>query len=401
MHLIMVSFDAVSDGDLDILLEQPNLARLCRDGALMRQVDSVFVSNTYPAHVSIITGCLPARHGIVSNTRTEPGARWPDWRCDAREIQVPTLYQKAAEAGLSTCSVHFPVTYGTKSIRWHIPQIPGHMSFFRRILKMLHGNSPLFAMRSLLSALPSFRSFTVASLDDMTTRIACCSQRDYGPDLTLLHLLDVDDAKHRFGPQSDEARQALLRHDKRLGRILAAAERTYARGDWGVIVFSDHGCQPVHSSLDPNELLRRHGLIRGRGAMAQHDAFFHNAGGTTFLTVLNERRRDEIWRAVAELESDASVARRIDDEEMARAGLKPQFACGFEAAKGYSFGEWHPGQHGYSLRQESYHAFYAAFGPGLPPGKAGSGGCITDICPLAARLLGLPIWDMDGTERLP
>ena len=59
-HLLMVSFDAVGSQDIDLLLTLPNFSPLCRRGTLVRDVSSVFVSNTYPTHTTIQTGDGPA-----------------------------------------------------------------------------------------------------------------------------------------------------------------------------------------------------------------------------------------------------------------------------------------------------------------------------------------------------
>ena len=396
MHLIMVSLDAVESGDVDTLLRLPNFRRLCGRGTLVRKVDSVFVSNTYPAHTSIITGCYPYRHGIVENVYTRPGEPHPGWRCAAKEIRVPTLYQKAAQAGLTVCSVLYPVTEGAEGIRWNIPEIPDELGAFARLGRMWRGGSPFFLLRSLSAGLPELRARNISSLDEATTKILCGALRSRRPDLSLLHLLDVDNAKHRFGPGSAEALTALKRHDERLGRIMRAASRVYGEDGWGMIVFSDHGCLPVQHAEEPNDFLRGKGLIFTRTGAERYDAFFHNAGGTVFLKVLNRARRDEIGRAAAEFETLPCVARRLDAQEMDQAGLSGQFAFGFEAAPGFCFGAKERGQHGYSLRHEGYHAFYAALGPGIAANRVLEGGCIVDICPLAARMLGLKPWEMDG-----
>lgn len=400
MHLIMASLDAVESEDVDMLLRQPNFHRLCGRGTLVRNVKSVFVSNTYPAHTSIVTGCYPCRHGIVGNVYPIPGDPNPGWRCSAKEIRVPTLYDKAAEAGLSVCSVLFPVTEGAKKIRWNIPEIPGKMSSFRRAARILKGGSPFFLLCSLAAGLPALKSFSAATLDDITVRAVCAAIHFHRPNFTLLHLVDVDDVKHRYGPGGTETLSALQRHDERLGRLIVAADRNFGENGWMMIVFSDHGCLPVQRADEPNDFLRKKGLIFVQNGMGHYDAFFYNAGGTTFLAVLNRDRSYEITRAAMEFEKLPCVARRLDAEEMEQAGLHNQFAFGFEAAPGFCFGEKERGQHGYSLRQKDYHAFYFAVGPGIAAGRKQKGGCIVDICPLAARLLGLSPWEMDGHDRL-
>lgn len=60
-------------------------------------------------------------------------------------------------------------------------------------------------------------------------------------DLLWVHLLDVDDAGHSFGPQSDESLAAVGNADRNLGKILQHA----SSNGYSVIVLADHGQHTV------------------------------------------------------------------------------------------------------------------------------------------------------------
>lgn len=396
---MMISLDAVDDADVDFLGTMPHFAGLCRAGTLVRRPESVFVSNTYPAHSSIITGDYPARHGLTENVRTQPGNPHPDWRCDAAELKVPTLYGKAAKAGLSVMSVLYPVTCGS-GIRWNIPEVPGWMPLARRAVKMLGGGTPGFIFSAYFHDAGYLSRPDEPQLDNFTSHAAARALREKRPDLLLLHLIDTDRHKHIYGPRSAEAKESLRRHDGRLGLLLEAARETWPEEERAVIVFSDHGCLPVRQAVDPNDHLRRAGLIRQPARLAKDfDAFFHNAGGCTFLKIYRPERTDAALAVAAEL-LRGPASRMLTGEEMRLSGMDSQFLCGLEAADGVCFGKGHRGQHGYALHHPGYYPFYLAAGPGVARGRVQTGGCIIDICPLAAHLLGIPLWDMDGTDRV-
>lgn len=395
----MISLDAVDDTDVDTLRALPHFSRLCRDGTLVRRPRSVFVSNTYPAHCSIITGDYPGRHGLTENVVTRPGDPHPAWRCDAAELKVPTLYGQAARAGLSVMSILYPVTCGS-GIRWNIPEVPGKMPLARRAAKMLGGGSPGFIFSAYCRDARYLTRADEPELDDFTSHAAARWLREKRPDLLLLHLIDTDRHKHIYGPRSAQAKESLHRHDQRLGRLTETARALWPEDQWAVIVFSDHGCLPVRRSVEPNDWLRRASLIRGAGRRPEdYDAFFHNAGGSTFLKVYRPERTDAALEAAAQL-LRGPAARMLSTEEMRQSGMEGPCLCGLEAADGVCFGAAHLGQHGYGLRRPGYFPFYLAAGPGVPRGRVQTGGCIVDICPLAARLLGIPPWDMDGIDRV-
>lgn len=398
-RLILVSLDAVDDKDVDDLMTLPNFSALAERGTLMRRVESVFVSNTYPAHASVMTGVSPARHGITENVLTRPGISHPPWRRFSRQYRVPTLYGQAARAGLSVASVLYPVTCGAREIRWNFPEIPGGGSPVKLAGRLLAGGSAGYVLRSVWRRRGQI-GMAQPKLDDFTLGIALDTLRRYRPELLLLHLLDADDHKHAFGPGSGPAREALRRHDRRLGELVRTAEECYGPEGWSILLFGDHGCLPVHTAADPNDGLRRMGLIRKRaGGGEEFDAFFHNAGGTSFLKLYRRDRTERAWAAVEELLRQPFAGRLLSRTEMDRSGMGAECLCGLEAADGFCFGEFYRGQHGYGLNREGYRVFYLAAGAGVPEG-AGAGGSILDICPLAAALLELPPWKMEGQDRV-
>ena len=399
-HLAMVSLDAVDNEDVAFLKTLPHFGALARRATLVEHVAPTFITNTYPIHSSIITGVYPHKHGLIENLKTQPGKEHPDWNTQAKLLRAPTLYQKAAKAGLSVCSILYPVTEGAADITYNIPEIPGHMPLMQRAGRMLSGNAG-YLLGCILRNLKYKKRDGIAGLDDLTTACAIDTLRRKRPNLLLLHLLDVDGTKHAFGPKSTEATEALKRTDERLGNLMAAIELTFQPEEYAVIVFSDHGCLPVHTTIDPNDVLKQYGLIREpAGTPGDFDAFFHNAGGSAFVQLYRPEKRQTLEAAIAALLKEPYTARLLTEEEMNFGGFSGSFFCGIEAADGYCFGKIHKGQHGYALKKEGYRPFYLAAGPGIRKGRALSGGCVVDICPLAAELLGLPLWEMDGKNRI-
>ncbi|MDL2232948.1 ectonucleotide pyrophosphatase/phosphodiesterase [Ruminococcaceae bacterium OttesenSCG-928-L11] len=384
MGLAIISLDAVSSDDLAYLCTLPAFYGLMKRGCLVRDVDSVFLSNTYPAHTSIVTGCLPGRHGVIENTHTQPERKTPDWRWMRSEIKTTTLYDEAAKKGIDTCSILWPVTGGA-NIKYNMPEIFPNNGESQLSVSLKNG-SKLFQAKSylrhgkLLSGIrqPNLDDFAVASALD-----AAKFQKKFG--LLLLHLVDVDSHKHQYGPNSPEARNAIKRMDFRLEQLLEAYQ------EWDFIILGDHGCLPVAASVNLNALWDVDGF------------FWHHAGGCAFLKDqggISREGAEGITRLLKE--PGAHIRRLIAPEEMASGGLDGEFILGVEAAEGFCFGDKnYSGQHGYSLNNPGYQTFYLASGKQIPWETQTSGGCITDIAPLAATMLGIPLWDMDGSLAVP
>ena len=104
-------------------LRIPNLRRFLQEGSFAEGVRGVVPTVTYPSHTTLITGTSPARHGIYANTTFDPkGKNRGGWYWYAEDIRVPTLWDLAAEAHLTTANVHWPVSVAERHITWNLPQ---------------------------------------------------------------------------------------------------------------------------------------------------------------------------------------------------------------------------------------------------------------------------------------
>ena len=91
----------------------PNLRRFLKDGAFADGVEGVIPTVTYPSHTTLITGVWPAKHGILANTTFDPRRENKEgWYWYAEDIRVPTLWDAAREAGMTTASIQWPVSVG-------------------------------------------------------------------------------------------------------------------------------------------------------------------------------------------------------------------------------------------------------------------------------------------------
>ena len=389
----MVSFDAVGSQDIDELLTLPNFASLCARGTLVREVSSVFVSNTYPTHTTIQTGVLPRTHGIIDNDFQEPSNKEERWRFHVKYIQARTLIDEAAKAGKTVCTVLYPVTGGSPNIRFNFVEIAGHLPALLRIGRMLRYGSTGYVMSAFLRFGRLMLTRDHAGLDLFTTAIACDTIRRRKPDLTMVHLLNADLEKHHFGPDSPEAWESLHQLDNRLGELIASLQKAGLYDTTSIIVFSDHNCCAVHTAIQPNELLIKYGL-------SYSDAYFHSAGGCCFLKINNQQKKSEIAAFVQDSLSNPGFARLLTAEEMYASGADDEFAYGFAAGSGYCFGSFETGQHGYTLDRDQYYTFYLAAGGKVPVNEVRTGGSLLNICPLAVDLLELEPWPMEGENRI-
>ena len=92
-------------------LKIPNLRRIMRDGSHASGVRGVLPTVTYPTHTTMLTGVLPAKHGIYSNQTFDPTqTNLGGWYWYSEDVRSPTLWQAASNAGYVVGSVAWPVS---------------------------------------------------------------------------------------------------------------------------------------------------------------------------------------------------------------------------------------------------------------------------------------------------
>jgi hypothetical protein len=392
--VLIISFDAVGDRVFDRLKTLPNTGAFLRSATVARGVSSVFLTNTYPVHTSVVTGLAPVRHGLISNESAFP-ERLQDWNYRARGIGAKTLWQAVREKGMTAASVLWPVTGGAREIRWNIPEImprPGQ----NQILLNLKNGSKLTQLGLWLRYRRLLDGISQPNLDRFSAVCMAEILRRHRPDLGLIHFTAYDTLCHRYGEDFDKLEPALRVLDDGLGLLLDALDNGGRKAeDTAVILFADHAQLPLVKTVLPNDILTDMGLLRrnpqGGYMPGETGCFIECCGGSAFIHPGNLRCPGDSMTALCKrIEESPGFNRWLTREEMETCG-RGELPGGFCALPGWAYGVCDHGekaQHGYPADYEAYRVFYALRGASVPRGKTVNGGSLLDIAPLALRLLG-------------
>ena len=142
-HVVLVSVDGFRP---DFYLPgstwpAPNMQQMARDGAHAEGVRGVFPTVTYPSHTTIVTGALPARHGIHYNRPFEPEGQTGEWYWFEASIQVDTLWDAVRAAGKQSAAISWPVTVGAPVDRL-VPETYSLEPGSDRLAPMREGTTP-------------------------------------------------------------------------------------------------------------------------------------------------------------------------------------------------------------------------------------------------------------------
>jgi predicted AlkP superfamily pyrophosphatase or phosphodiesterase len=397
-------------------LKIPHLRRLVHDGAYASGVAGVVPTVTYPAHTTMVTGVSPARHGILNNGPFDPlGRNLSGWYWYAEDIRVPTLWDAAAEAGMVTTSVDWPVTVGAR-ITYNIVQYwRAATPDDHKILRALTTPGLLGEAERAVGPYPTGNDYTVAA-DRRRAAFSVFLLETKKPRLHLCYFSGLDTEQHRSGPYSAQAFAALEQIDELVGQVRAAAER--AGGGRAVLcVVSDHGFARADKDIHLNAALAAAGLMAldAPARVRSWQASAWMAGGSAAI-MLEDPHDQRTIAAVREiLDSlragpEPALQRVLAEPDPAALGGFPGASFVVSAQPGYRFGSnlvgpvvlsgKAGGTHGYLPELAEMNASFFLVGPGVPPGYALDRIDMRDIAPTLAARLGVPLADAEGKDVL-
>jgi predicted AlkP superfamily pyrophosphatase or phosphodiesterase len=429
--VILISIDGlkpeyVLDADAHGL-KIPALRRFLREGAYSTGVHGVVPTVTYPSHTTLITGVSPAKHGIYANTTFDPLRKnFGGWYWYAEDIKVPTLWDAAADAGLSTANVHWPVSVAAR-ITYNLPQYwRAGTSDDHKLLRTLATPGLLDALEKDLGPYADGIDESING-DENRAKFAARLLELKHPAFATIYLTALDHEQHTSGPFSVQSNATLERIDAAVAGILASIQSTY--GDHAVVcIVSDHGFVAADKALNLAVAFRNAGLIEfgaenrsafapARDPIKSWKAMIWGAGGSAAI-VLHDKNDAATKSKVADLLAKLAaypangIDRIVPESELhARGGfpdaaflvaLRPGFVTG-DAVSGNivtpsaSF----RGMHGYWPDLPEMNASFFILGPGIPAGRSLGLIDMRANAPTLAQILGLRLPSAEAQSVLP
>lgn len=384
----------------DPKLPVPTLRELSRNGAYARRMGTVNPTVTWPNHTTLVTGVLPAEHGLLYNGTAVRTGSWPPIKIDysipkEQMVHAVTVYDLAHRAGLKTAQVDWVAINHAPTIDWEFPELasPDDPLVKEMIAKDVISKADA----------EDFRKANIVWRDEIWCRAAEFLIREHKPNLLLLHFLTLDSTQHRYGPNSLAAEDARAFLDSRVARVLAAIRTAGLEDRTTIFIASDHGFKQVHKQIRP--------VVALGGAGLENSVFMISEGGSAML-YLDKSRVGELTERVRKMftgtEGIESVAGPADfpalglpdpakDPQMADLVLYAKTGYAFSNPRGADTGpvvissEQTTGAHGYVAGDPDMDAIFIASGYGIRTATSVEKIQNVDVAPTIAKLLNLQL----------
>ena len=344
-YVILITIDGLRAEMIDDpLMPSPFLKMMSRDGLRIGSVIGVPPAATYPSHTTIVTGEVPARHRVFYNRPflwNKDTARISYWYADS--IAVPTIWQRAHEAGMTTASLFWPVSTGSPYIDYNVPEF-WSLDYSCDQMEYI---KPSCTPRGILDELEQHAcgkldtiTYQAGSLqrDGRTAAMANYLMNHYQPRLMTIHLITTDYSQHDLGTHPNQRLlQDVASADHAVGTILENLRLTHRMDSTVVLVMGDHGFCDYSQTLSPNVWLTRARLLSERPG-GEWKACFYGGGNTSFLYLRkgnDKRTLRRIRRLLEDLpEAERRLFRVVEKEELTAKGADPAAVLALEPVVG-------------------------------------------------------------------
>jgi len=243
----------------------PNLNALIGDG-FIKDVDTLFPALTMSVQSTILTGTLPAEHGIVGNgwyNRDLCETRF--WHQSDFLVQKKKIWNHGRDRYEGfTCAKIFWQSNMYSDVDFSVTlrpvypadgrKIPALYSFPKDLHKQLEAELGLF---------PYFNYWGPASGIKSSEWISACAKSvfdKYRPTLNLVYLPHLDYNLQRLGPNAPKIMEDVKKIDQVAGDLI----RHVRHGGADVMIISEYGIGDVDKCIHLNRILRRESLLNVR-----------------------------------------------------------------------------------------------------------------------------------------
>jgi predicted AlkP superfamily pyrophosphatase or phosphodiesterase len=285
--VVVLLFDGVAPSLLQ-LAPVPAFERMREEGSFSHGFEPPFPTLSLISGFTISTGCWPEHHGIVTNKFLDGSGALYDHSRDADWMTgCENLHQAAERQGVRSAALDW---YGARS----------------------GSRGPLASIVDGTAGHDSFPDDD-ARAEEVAALLALPEEKR--PRLILAYFRGPDGAAHFEGMSSQEAREAVVRMDRAVARVMRALADGPGRDAATLVVVTDHGMAPVTEIVNVQRILRANEI----------PARALSAGTTSFLYFDDPAAVEPAARKLARY-AQFEVLRREALPDYAHVGTGPRVA---------------------------------------------------------------------------
>lgn len=266
-YTIVLDIVGLEERHLDSKL-LPVLSNIANQGESYK-LKPVFPALTCPVQTSILSGKYPDKHGIIANGFMDLNTYTVSfWEQYSSLVQVPRIwdFMKVKNPALSTAVLFYqnslyansdviitpkPIHLEDEMVMWCYSKPVG---FYEEISKKI-GDFDLSKY---------WGPFSSPASSEWICKATKYAIEKYTPNLLFTYIPHVDYSAQRFGKNSVQVREDLLKADKLIDEIVQSTKKIGIFDDTRFIIFSEYSFNDVNGAINLNLILRDNGFLSVR-----------------------------------------------------------------------------------------------------------------------------------------
>lgn len=266
-YTIVLDIVGLEEKHLDSKL-LPVLSNIANQGESYK-LKPVFPALTCPVQTSILSGEYPDKHGIIANgfmdLNTNTVSFWEQYSSlvqvpriwDFMKLRNPTLstavlfYQNSLYANSDVIITPKPIHLEDEMVMWCYSKPLG---FYEEISKKI-GDFDLSKY---------WGPFSSPASSEWICQATKYAIEKYTPNLLFTYIPHVDYSAQRFGKNSVQVREDLLKADTLIDEIVQSTKKIGIFDDTRFIIFSEYSFNDVNGAININLILRDNGFLSVR-----------------------------------------------------------------------------------------------------------------------------------------
>lgn len=402
--VVVISLDAFGAESLrDPKISIPTLRMLMKSGTYARALQPVNPTVTWPNHTALVTGVDSSKNFVMANglirhqqdAKIVPDVLFPSTKHDL--VHVPTVYDLAHEAGLTTSEIDWVAIHDAKTIDFAFEENPNPNSV---VVKDMMADG-VFTKEDLASWKKHEQTWRDQKYADAASFII----KKHHPNLMLLHFLTLDSMEHKYGYDNLATAGAIGFLDALVKQVVNAVREAGDLDRTTFIITSDHGQMSVHTRIMPKLMLQQAGIPETEAGVLPE-------GGAAYIYA-HHPDAAKTAKIKAVFEGKEGVRTVVTPDHFAEYGFAPPSVNPQSpdfvvfAANGFAMtntdGDITPkkqtaltGAHGYPNTEPLMQEIFIASGRGIKAAGEVPAFKNLNVAPTIASLLGIKMPNIDG-----
>ena len=249
----------------------PNISKLIENGEYSK-LSPVFPSVTSTVQTSLLTGKYPSEHGIIANglyDRTNYNVSF--WEQYSSLVESPRVFDVKKQNTHTNTNLKSAILFWQNSLYSNADIIctPKPIHLEKEMIMWCY-SKPIGFYESMVEKIGKFDlmsywgPFASSKSSEWITNATIYTIERERPDILFTYLPHVDYSAQRYGKDSIQVKDDIIKADEYVGQIINHCKESNLLDETKFIIFSEYGFNNVNNSVSLNKILREHDLLKTR-----------------------------------------------------------------------------------------------------------------------------------------